>query len=237
MLDALRFLTVLPLGRQEGPPQARGVAAFPLVGLLVGLVWAVVAAVVSDPRFFGVTAVAAAFVLIADALLTGGLHLDAFADVADGVASRLDRDGALTVMREPTIGAVGAAALLLVCLLRFALLITAVDFAFRLVAAPVAGRAAMALLLGRVPVREGSSLAYAFTRPGAVPLAVAVVAALLLVAFTAQAQGLAALALALVATAAYGGWWRRRFGGLTGDGVGACGFVAETVALLALAAR
>jgi cobalamin synthase len=31
-------------------------------------------------------------------------------------------------------------------------------------------------------------------------------------------------------------WWRRRFGELTGDGIGACGVVAETAALLALAA-
>ena len=47
-----------------------------------------------------------------EALLTGAIHLDALADSADGLGAA-DRERALEIMREPTIGSFGATALLL----------------------------------------------------------------------------------------------------------------------------
>ena len=44
---------------------------------------------------------AAAVVVLADLALTGALHLDAVADVADGWASRLPAERAVEVMRDP----------------------------------------------------------------------------------------------------------------------------------------
>src|SRR6202022_4697690 len=82
--------------------------AFPLVGLVVGGVWAAVAYGAS--QLWGPWP-AAALVILADLALTGGLHLDAVADVADGWACRLPAEQAVEVMRDPAIGAVGAATL------------------------------------------------------------------------------------------------------------------------------
>ena len=85
MRDALAFLTILPVGARGAPPARRSLLAFPLVGLVVGVVWALAA--------YGASWLwgpwpAAAVVVVADLALTGGLHLDAVADVADGWASR-----------------------------------------------------------------------------------------------------------------------------------------------------
>lgn len=230
--DAVGFLTILPVGRGDALPGPGAVAAFPLAGLVVGLAWALVAVPLTTLQ---TNAVPAALVLVVDAVLTGMLHLDALADVADGVVSRRDPDDAVAIMREPAVGAAGVAAVVLGCLLRFAILIVAVDATQWLLAAPIAGRTAMAWLLSLLPVRDDTSVAALFSRPGPAPVAVATgLAALLLVLLApADGRGLVALAVAVVAAVVYAAWWRRRFGGITGDGVGAGGFLAETAALLA----
>ncbi len=207
---------------------------FPVVGLVVGAAWALPGLLLGTR--FPSAGVPAAAVLLVDALITGALHLDALADVADGVASREPPDEAVAIMRQPTIGAVGAAVLLLVCLLRYGALTFSADFGFRLFAAPVAGRAAMALLLWRLPARPDGSLAQAFGRPTARVVIAAMVVAVVC-AVPSGPRGVVGLGLALLSAEAYALWWRRRFGGLTGDGVGAGGLICETVALLALSAR
>jgi adenosylcobinamide-GDP ribazoletransferase len=238
MRDALRFLTTLPLKPAADPPPPSSVRWFPLAGLVIGVTWAL---------FLGATNlylgpfVAAVVVLIADGLLTGGLHLDAFADVVDGVASRRPADEAIRIMREPQVGAVGSSGLVLACLLRASLLVLAARAPVTLIAVPIAGRAAMALLLASVDAREDGSLARAFHRPGRRPVLEAFGIAVVLVLTPALARtnpvpfaGLVGLAVALAAALGYGWWWRTRFGELTGDGVGTCGFIAETLALVAL---
>lgn len=241
MRDALRFLTTLPFSPAAGPPTPSSVRWFPVAGLVIGITWALCYSVTN--RHFGPFA-AAAVVLIADALVTGALHLDAFTDVVDGVASRRPADEAVRIMREPQIGAVGAAGLVLACLLRASLLVLAARAPVTLIAVPIAGRAAMALLLARVDTRADGSLAMAFHRPGPWPTLGAIGLAAVLAFTPALAggnpvpfAGLICLGVALAVALAYGRWWRAKFGALTGDGAGACGFVAETLALAALGAQ
>lgn len=205
--------------------------AFPAVGVLVGVAWL---GTLHLGLAIGTPLVAAVFVLVVDAALTGALHLDACGDVADGVASCRPPDEAVRIMREPTVGAVGAAVIALAALLRFALLADAVDAGLALVAAPVAGRTAMVVLLALLPARDESSLAGAFQQPGVMPTAAAGGFAALAAGMAGGLETLLALGVALLVVAGYAAWWRRRFGGLTGDGVGAGGLLAETAALLVL---
>lgn len=234
MIDALQFLTVIRVARRNAVPGRWMPVFFPVVGLLVGVLWSLTALVTSPHA--PSTGVAAALVLVVDALITGGLHLDAFADVTDGVASRKPAAEAIRVMRDSAVGAIGAASLILICLLRFSVLIFSVDFGYRLVAAPVAGRMAMVALLWLIPPREDGSLAASFTRPTTLVAALALGVSILC-AVPSGERGLFALVAALVFTGGYAWWWRRRFGTLTGDGVGAAGLLAETLALLVLGFR
>lgn len=234
VIAALRFLTVLPLPGPHRAPTAASVVAFPLVGVVVGVVW-VATALLAEPVAPSLLLVAT-LVLVADAAITGGLHLDGLADVADGVASRRPAEDAVRIMRDSAVGAGGVVALVLVSLLRQSALLSVLGTQPRpwsLVVAPVAGRAAMVLVLALVPARTDGSLAASIPRPGprttAAALAVAVVAAAAL-----GPRPVIALVLALATTAGYAAWWRRRFGDLSGDGAGAVGVIAETLALLGL---
>lgn len=244
MRDALAFLTVLPAGRRTGPPGRAAIAAFPLVGLLVGLLWWGVGQ--AGTRLWG-PAVGAALILAADLLVTGGLHLDGLADEADGIASRLPPAEAAAIMRAGPVGAIGAGAAAIVLLLRFALFSTLLAgspgrYAAAVIAVPAAGRFCMVWTMATTRARrlpEGvpaGSLA-AEIREGArgLPLLVSggvTVVSSLLLAGAGGAVGLGCACFAASLNARFAG---RRLGGVTGDVVGAGGLLAETVMLAAVA--
>jgi adenosylcobinamide-GDP ribazoletransferase len=184
--------------------------------------------------------VAGAVVLAVDALVTAGLHLDAVADVADAFGSRRSATEAKAIMREATIGALGAAALVIVLMVRFVFLATLISEGSwsALMVVPVTGRAAMVWSLGRARRLEPDSIAAGMSRaasPGIVALALLSAACI-----GALGRGPGGLVALVVATAAAEAWTRsfeRRFAGLTGDGIGAAGMLGEIAALGVLAAR
>jgi adenosylcobinamide-GDP ribazoletransferase len=236
MREALAFLTVLPVGRRDRPPGRGVLVAFPLVGLALGAVWALVArgatALWSPP-------VAAAAVTVVDVAVTGGLHLDAVADLADGWASRRPPEEALAVMRDPAVGAVGAAVLVATLLARWSLtaLLAARGRWGSLVVPPDAGRTAMAGVVSRSRRAAGASVAEPLLGAGwAVAAAVAATAAAAS-GVAAGVRGVGAVALGTLGAEAAAGWSRRRFGGLAGDVVGAAGIAAEILALALLSTR
>src|SRR6185437_5843105 len=103
------FLTRLPLAgfasAETGLP-ARSMRAFPVVGILVGLVgWAAFA-------------IAAVLAVAATVLVTGALHEDGLADTADGLGGGTDRARKLAIMRDSRTGAYGVLALVLSVALR-----------------------------------------------------------------------------------------------------------------------
>ena len=109
---ALSFLTRVPVGRWvdlDAEDVARGAVAFPVVGAGIGAIVGLVA-VGLDARLGAL--LAAALAVAVEALVTGAIHFDALADSADGLGAS-DRERALEIMREPTIGSFGVTALLL----------------------------------------------------------------------------------------------------------------------------
>jgi cobalamin 5'-phosphate synthase/cobalamin synthase len=235
--DALGFLTVLPL--RAGPPTRGAVALFPLAGLVIGLGWATAAWL---GLHIGGPLVAAGLVLLVDFGLTGALHLDGLADTADGLASHRPPEGAREVMKDPRVGAVGAAALVTVLLLRFALVSAVVAAGqgwWMIGLAPVIGRFALVWQLRRSAPRERSMAngpAAAATLPvtiAAASVTIAVAAAAIAVSGFGWPVGLA-LAAGIAAAHLAFLHWRRRLGA-SGDTIGASGIVAETVALAVLA--
>lgn len=237
MRDALAFLTILPVGGTLRVPGRTALLAFPLVGLLVGALWAGLAWSVSlvwNPL------VAAGSIVLLDLILTGGLHVDAVADLADGIASRKGPDEAIAVMREPTIGGVGAAALVAALLLRLSLLgLMASQHRFTsLAAAPIAGRFAMVWLMSRAGTPTDSSLASALCLAATRGVALAAGLIALTAAWTvANVGGVAAVVVGGLLAEVAAAFCRRRFGGVVGDAVGATGFITELGALALLSAH
>lgn len=147
---AIQFLTRLPTPNYAdvSPREmGRAIGCFPLVGGLIGLILWLMA-----PMLIGVVAppVAAALLVALWALITGALHLDGLADLADGwLGGHGDHDKALAIMKDSRLGTGGVVTLVLVLLLKWLLVwqALAIEQLWLLLLAPVAGRiAAIALM-------------------------------------------------------------------------------------------
>ena len=108
LLVAVRFLTRLPLGSPRHSVRPGDAAwCFPLVGVFIG---ACVGGAFWLAQAAGLSSALAGFVgVAAGMLLTGALHEDGLADMADGFGAPPDR--ALAAMRDSNLGAWGVLAL------------------------------------------------------------------------------------------------------------------------------
>lgn len=234
---AVAFLT--PFGGAAAPTPAT-LAWFPVVGALFGLVlgaWWWLAA-----RWW--TALpAAALVVAADLAGSGMLHLDGLVDSADGLLPHLDRERRLAVLREPTAGAFGVGAAVVVGLLRLAALASIRPAPLLLGGLWCGSRTAMALSARLLPYARPGGLASAFLgsgvgRRGAVVVAgVGGVLGFGMLLDWRIGPGIAAGVAELVGVSLVLALARRRIGGFTGDVLGAAGLVGETAGLLVAAGR
>lgn len=233
---AVTTLTVLPLraGRVDRAAAAVAMTVAPAVGALVG---ALVAGVLALREAGAPPLVAAALAVTAGALLTRGLHLDGLADTVDAFGSYRRGDEALDIMKKSDIGPFGVAAIALTLLVQAAALTTLGLAA--VVAGFAAGRLAITVACRRgVPAARPGGLGalVAGTVPGPVVVAVAV-----LVTATAAAavpgrpwQGPLAVAVSLAVVLTLLHRAVRRFGGVTGDVLGAVTELGTTTALVVL---
>jgi adenosylcobinamide-GDP ribazoletransferase len=234
LAGAIAFLTRVPVGRRlvlDAGDVARGAVAFPLVGAGIG---AVVGAL-ADGLDTSLTApLAAGCGVAAGALLTGALHLDGLADTFDAFGAAT-RARALEIMRDHRVGAYGAVALVLDLGLKIAALAALASRSEALpfsVCAAAAARTAPPLLAAALPyARSGPGLGRVL---GGWPRAVAALA--VAAALCVWLGGLVPLAVALAVTVLAGAFARRRFGGTTGDVLGASVELAELAALVAAVA-
>lgn len=235
--EALTLLTRLPMPAVTAPRGARVAWAWPLAGLAVALIaglvgWIALALGLSAP-------LAAGMILATQIATTGALHEDGLADTADGLWGGHDRGRRLEIMKDSRTGAYGVLALVLSLGLRWLALAMILDtgalFA-PLIAVAVLSRAPMAVLMAALPNARGAGLAETVGRPGQDTATIAVLVALAL-AFLAIGWGLLAPVLwAALVTIALAALARDRIGGQTGDILGAAQQLAETAALMALAA-
>jgi adenosylcobinamide-GDP ribazoletransferase len=238
---ATGFLTRLPVRWPDAAPAdalARSMRIFPLVGagigLAAGLAWSLALWLGMPPL------VAALLALAAQALLTGALHEDGLADVADGFGGGRDRDRTLEIMRDSRIGSYGTLALVLSVGLRAAALAAiALPWAgvAALAAAGAVSRATCPALLAWLPPARPDGLGAGAGRVSSEALAVALgLAACFALLLLGLGHGLAALVLAALAAWVLAGLARRRIGGHTGDVLGAAQQLAEVAVLCAAAA-
>lgn len=231
---AMTFLTAIPIGRRAAIAPRHlesGALLFPIVGAVVGTlvattVW--VASLAFPPMIAGVIGVASGI------LLTGALHLDGLADVADGVGAALSGGDPAEAMRDPRLGVFGGTALVLDLLLKISVIAALAEdgtFPIQVVAAGALGRVAPVALAAALPYVGPR---HTWTR--AVGWRTCIGASVLAVAIGVVTAGRAFAPMVIVAaagTAIVGRWANVRLGGTTGDVFGAAVELSETLALAA----
>ncbi|MCT2539828.1 adenosylcobinamide-GDP ribazoletransferase [Sedimentimonas flavescens] len=235
---AVMLLTRLPAGRLPEPAPSMGASAwaFPLAGLAVG---AIAAVVLSGAMALGLPPMlAAGLALAAQIAATGALHEDGLADVCDGFWGGHDPARRLEIMRDSRIGSYGTLGLILSVGLRWqalSLLATTAQPWLAIVVVAMTSRVASAALLAAMPPARSDGLGRAAS---GVTARAAIIAAVIAVLPALAVPGMgAAIAVQIVLGLSLAALARRKIGGQTGDVLGTAQQLAEIGALLTLAAR
>lgn len=234
---ALSLLTRVPL-RLPDAAFARGAAAswaWPLAGLVPGAL----AALAGQLCLGAGTGFAAVMALAASVIVTGAMHEDGLADVADGFWGGWDRARRLEIMKDSRIGAYGVMTLILGFAARWSalsVLLASGSGVWALLGVAMLSRAGMPALMCWLPNARANGLSQSTGRPSAPVAGLAVAVALVgaglclgaAVLPVAVMMGAVVLCLGLIA--------RAKIGGQTGDVLGASQQLAEIAGLGVLAA-
>jgi adenosylcobinamide-GDP ribazoletransferase len=251
LVAGVLFLTRLPLpGRWDVGTADVGhsTAFFPLIGAGIGAIQCGVlmgslglAQWIS--RYFAhvptlPVPVLAVILVAISVLITGALHLDGLADMADGFGGGRSREDVLRIMRDHAIGAYGAIALILTLALKIASITSLIEHnvACRyLVIAPALARASIVLLAFLLPYARSAEggLGEIAKHIGPVEVLISSVTAVALAIWLAGWRSSVVIVVTAIASLWNALLCRHRIQGMTGDTLGANAEVCEALVLAA----
>ncbi len=238
-LLAVQLLTKIPIVWHLDVNEedfGRSMAYYPLVGSIIGGILILLNLGVS--RLFSSLA-SSILVVVFWIYFTGGLHLDGFADMADGIAGGRDKTSILRIMRDSSIGAKGAVAV-------FCLLLIKIGFLAEiptqlgnqtLLLCPMLGRWAMVLIstVNRYARSENGMGKIFVENVRKRDLAVATLVTSVPLFLYQSATLIFPLIATLMTVAIVTCISRKKIGGITGDIIGATNEITEVVALVTIA--
>ena len=239
---ALMFLSRIPIPWQrisQGEPIIeRSYWAFPVVGLLLGLLLGLCAALLF---FLGIDdlLVCAVLVLLL-AVLTGGLHEDGLADMVDGFWGAFNKARRIEIMRDSRIGSYGVLALIFSVFIRILALFTlsahgGTALIAGLICALVGSRLAIVLLYYIAPNASEQGLAATIAKPSQSQAQAAALLTLVVLLILAPFSIAFVSSLVIVGAVAFMAFLSKRYiGGVTGDVLGACEQLTQCLLLIAL---
>ncbi|WP_432363613.1 adenosylcobinamide-GDP ribazoletransferase [Sporosarcina sp. UB5] len=246
LLLAIQFFTSVPV-RKELPMERKDVTgmyvALPFVGGLIGLAMFGVAKLFTDGIGTG-SLLAAVFVVVAGVALTGGLHMDGFADTGDAFFSYRDKEKRLEILDDPRIGAFGTMALVLLIVVKIALLDELIHRNGELlpyfIAVPFLARIGMNVYFSTTRLAKEKGIAHFFKGKLATGPLMATSVGMGLAVAVALGFVVHSIVVPIVLVVVVSGavivcrsWSLKHFGGVSGDLCGA--FIEGTEALLWLA--
>jgi adenosylcobinamide-GDP ribazoletransferase len=221
LLAAIQFLTILPIKRSFSVEQlGRSTSAFPLIGLLIGLLLAGISYLLDRVLPASIVNI---FLVTGLAICSGGLHLDGLADTMDGMAGHRSADQRLEIMRDSRIGGFGAVGVALFLIIEFVLLnsLQGNSRYFALILAPILSRWAMVNAIFVYPYARKAGLGKTYKdfvnwRQFAVATLIALAAAVLLF----RIAGIIIILAIWLIINLFARFFSSRLNGLTGDTYG-----------------
>lgn len=227
---ALQFLTRLPvINYKTIEPEIMGksVAYYPVVGLVIGILLAVVDYLFA---FLPVT-VLAALILLVSVLINGALHLDGLADSSDAWLAGGDKKRSLEIMKDPYVGSAGVVSIVIILLFKYVLLLEIVGQGlwFLIVLIPIIARITPMAIMLILPYARQGGIAQNMVKflPKNVTFFLIILIGLFFTWFN-----YFALLVMIVGIYFLGKLMKSRLGGFTGDTLGASIEVSEVLFLL-----
>ncbi|MFK7869937.1 MAG: adenosylcobinamide-GDP ribazoletransferase [Roseobacter sp.] len=229
------LLTRLPLPRLPEAAFKNGAQAvwsYPLAGVLVAAISGSVGVALMA---LGLPApLAAGAVLVVAFFVTGAMHEDGLADVADGFWGGYTPDRRLAIMRDSQIGTYGVLALAVSTALRWGALAYLLPTGMLpWIVAAACSRAVMPWLMYTLPRARSDGLSHSVGQPGRAAVVTGSALAFGLAVFFLGWAGLVVVLIVTMITIGMGYLAKIKIGGQTGDVLGCTQVVAETTALLA----
>ncbi|OLO42626.1 adenosylcobinamide-GDP ribazoletransferase [Alkalihalophilus pseudofirmus] len=233
LILALQLLTTIPI-KKEVPwtkkTASTSVALYPLVGLIVGCV-ATVCSLFMIEWLMLPTTISSFFLLLLIVALTGGLHLDGWMDVSDGIFSRQDQERKLTIMKDSRVGAFAVISLFFLLIGKYLFIFQVLEMTdqywFYILFIPFFSRWLMAgaLMFGK-PARE-EGMAYSVqqylkpqTQLSFYFWGVLILAFIFLLSFPFFLIALGLMIISILILLVSFSFFRKQFGGITGDTLG-----------------
>lgn len=242
-LLALQFFTSIPIRKSlpmEKEDVTRMYSALPIIGALIGLT--MYGAAMLLMQGFGTSPLLTAFLIVLLGIaLTGGLHMDGFADTSDAFFSYRDKERRMEIMEDPRIGAFGTMALILLIVGKIVwvheLLLRAPYLLPILIVIPLFSRAGMNVYFTTTRLAKEKGIAHFFKEKLATGTVITTSGSMALLSLIALGIGVQSLVIPIVFAVVLAGtmvifqrWSYNQFGGVTGDLCGA--FIEGTEALL-----
>ncbi|MBB1507732.1 adenosylcobinamide-GDP ribazoletransferase [Pseudoalteromonas sp. SG41-1] len=240
LLLAISFLTRLPVQLRfnvTGAHLNQASRYFALVGLLLGGLLALSYGVF---QLLLPASISVLLMMAVGLLLTGAFHEDGWADVWDGFGSGWQVSQKLAIMKDSRLGTYGAAALLIMLLVKFQSLLFLSESLITVLSAVVIGQCvsrvvATSLIMGMEYVSEDAT---SKVKPLAMHLSVTSLVTLLVTAATLLVSLIAVgvllwqtvfilVAVLLILRVILIRWFKQQLGGYTGDCLGAAQQLSE----------
>jgi len=235
LIKAIRTLTIIPVPGNESEDFSSSLPWFPFIGLILGLALYGVAFIWSRVMVIDWPEGGAVILVAAQVILTRGLHLDGLADWADAVGGHRQREKRLAIMKDPHVGAFGVLALIIVLMLKWVAFKRLLFFGSFIWLLPVSiiSRGMMAELISVLPyARPVKGMAQPFVKDASPKQRVMNLTVSFCACLYFGPAGLLMLGAGWMIAMSLGMWYRRGFGGITGDLLGTANEIIETIIIM-----
>lgn len=234
LLLAFQFFTSVPIRKQLPVNQSTVTAMYtmmPFVSLFMGCT--MILLILLNTNFFQFSSLLLAIlIVVANIMMTGGLHLDGWIDMGDAYFSYQDRKRRLEILEDPRVGAFGAISLVVLLVLKIGFIFEVLnhqlfdDNLIFFLLIPVFSRIALLIYFTRTAnVKDNGLAAYFKTQVIHKNVQFSIILysiAVILFAFYFESILIFFLYIfMLVFVLLYRKWTIQQFGGMTGDLLGA----------------